>query len=190
MLVEIAKRLFTVDEYHRMGETGILTQDDRVELIEGEVIEMSPISSRHAACVDRLTAALSRPIGARAILRVQSPIAVGDRAEPQPDLALLHPRPDFYAQQHPGAAEVLLAIEVSDSSVEYDRSVKVPLYARAGIREVWQVCLPEDVILVYWNPSEGAYRETRRVRRGERLSSQAIPDIELSADSILGLARL
>jgi Uma2 family endonuclease len=185
MSVEVAKRLFTADEYHRMLDAGILSEDDRVELIDGEIVEMSPISSRHAACVDRLTALLSGLRGT-AILRVQSPIAVGDRAEPQPDLTLLRPRDDFYSRAHPGPDDILLLIEVSDTSQQYDRRAKVPLYARAGIREVWQVSLTEDAILVHRNPSEGAYRDVRRLGRGERVSPEAFPQTELEADSILG----
>lgn len=107
----MAKRLFTVEEFHRMVDAGILLEGERVELIDGEIVEMGPIGSRHAACLARLTAALSRCIGSRVILRVQSPIGLSDRAEPQPDLALLHPRADVYAQAHPEPAEVLLAIE-------------------------------------------------------------------------------
>jgi Uma2 family endonuclease len=186
MPVQVTKRLFTVDEYHRMVSSGILTEEDRVELIDGVIVEMSAPSSRHAAWVDRLTARLTELIGGRAIVRVQGPMALGDRAEPQPDLALLLSRADFYAQGHPGPGDVVLAIEVSDTSVEYDRKVKVPLYARAGIPEVWQVSLPEDVIVVHRNPAEGAYRDVRRVGRGDLLSPEVFPDLRLSVDSLLG----
>jgi Uma2 family endonuclease len=185
MSVDVAKRLFTTDEYHRMREAGILSEDDPVELIDGEIVEMSPISSRHAACVDRLTALFSGLRGT-AIVRVQSPITASGRAEPQPDLALLRPRDDFYARAHPGPGDVLLVIEVSDTSLQYDRSTKIPLYARAGIHEVWQVSLAEDVILVHRNPVESAYRDVQTFGRGRRLSPEAFPEIVLEADSILG----
>lgn len=185
MSVQVAKRLFTVEEYHRMVEAGILAEDDRVELIEGEIVEMSPMGSRHAACVNRLNAFFSARIAQVALVWVQSPIDLVGRSEPQPDLALLRPRADFYAERHPETGDVLLAIEVSDTSLEYDRNVKVPLYARSALPEVWQVCLPEEVVVIYRSPSAGVYGEVQRVGRGERLSPLAFPDLELSTDSIL-----
>ena len=186
MSVQVAKRLFTVDEYHRMVDAGILSEEDRVELIEGEIVEMSPMGTRHASCLNRLNAFFSTRVGGAAIVWVQSPIDLLGRSEPEPELTLLRPQVDFYAQRHPGADDVLLAIEISDTSTEYDRTVKVPLYARAGIREAWQVVLPEDVIVVHRGPSAGGYRDVRRVGRGERLSPEAFANIELSTDSILG----
>ena len=186
MSVQVAKRLFTVEEYHRMMEAGILSEDDRVELIDGEIVEMSPMGSRHAACVNRLNALFSARVAQAALVWVQSPIDLLGRSEPQPDLALLRPRADFYAGRHPEPGDVLLAIEVSDTSLEYDRNVKVPLYARAALPEVWQMCLREEIVVIYRSPSAGAYRDVRRVGRGEQLSPQALPDIELSTDSLLG----
>ena len=118
-----------------MAEAGILTADDRVELLDGEIVEKTPIGSRHAAAVDRLTNALTRTLADRAIVRVQNPIRLSERSELQPDLALLRPRPDFYEHAHPGPADVVLVIEVAETSGDVDRLVKVPLYARAGIPE-------------------------------------------------------
>lgn len=136
MSVQLLRRSFTVEEYHRMAEAGILREDDRVELLEGEIVEMTPIGSRHAACVDRLNQLGVRGVGPRAIVRVQSPVRLGERSEPQPDLTLLRARPDFYAHAHPGPADVLLIIEVAEASADADRTVKMPLYARAAIPEV------------------------------------------------------
>src|SRR5689334_7852246 len=121
----VAQHRFTVDDYTRMADAGILSEDDRVELIEGAVVEMSPFRRLHAACVDRLNAWLNRLLGASAIVRVQSPIRLSDYSEPQPDIALLRPRADFYASGHPGPRDVLLVIEVADTSLDYDRGVKL-----------------------------------------------------------------
>jgi Uma2 family endonuclease len=186
MSVQVERRPFNVDDYYRMAEAGILTEDDRVELIEGEVIKMSPIGSRHAACVDRLNSLLSLFAGQTAIVRVQNPIRIDDYSEPQPDVSLLKPRADFYAESHPTPADILLVIEVADTSVEYDRHVKVPLYAQAGIPEVWLVNLSEDLIEIYTVAADGSYKNIRRVKRGESLSLQAIPDMTFSVDAVLG----
>ncbi len=170
-----------------MVEAGILSEDDRVELIEGEVIKMSPIGSRHAACVDRLlNRILNRVAGMNAIVRVQSPIRLDGYSEPEPDVALLRPRDDFYSREHPGPNDVLLLIEVADTTVEYDRGVKLPLYAQAGITEAWLVDLPEETIEIHTRPLGGEYRSIERIKRGESLASRTIPGLELSADAVLG----
>jgi len=186
MSVQIARRHFNIAEYYRMAAAGVLLEDDRVELIEGEIIEMNPIGSRHAACVGRLTELLGRLAGDQAILWVQNPVQVNDYSEPLPDVALLKRRDDFYAQANPQATDVLLIIEVADSSVEYDHEIKLPLYARAGIPEVWLVNLPKDVIEIYTQPLNDTYREIRLVRRGESLASQSLPHLVIAVDSILG----
>jgi Uma2 family endonuclease len=186
MLVQIPKRMFNVFDYHRMAEAGIITEDDRVELIEGEVVEMSPIGSLHAGCVNRLSALLHEQVGQTVIIAVQNPIRIDEYSEPQPDVARLAPRADFYSNGHPTPADVLLVIEVADTSVDYDRWVKIPLYARAGIAEVWFVNLPGDFIEIFSQPTGGVYKQVRRVGRGERLNSQSVPGIALSVDAILG----
>ena len=186
MSVQIAKRYFNVAEYYRMGEAGILSEDDRVELIEGEIIEMSPIGSRHSACVNRLNMLLHRQTGQDVIVSVQNPIRLDDYSEPQPDVALIRAREDFYAERHPTASDVLIVIEVADTSVEYDRDVKVPLYARAGIPEIWLVDLPDDSIETYAGLHDGAYSEFRRAKRGESIVSWTIPALTLGVDTILG----
>jgi Uma2 family endonuclease len=185
MAVEVSKRLFNVAEYYRMADAGILSEDDRVELIEGEIVEMSPIGVRHQACVDRLTRLLHLRVGRIAIIRVQGPIRLGEYSEPQPDLALLRLRNDHYTQGHPMPADVLLVIEVAETTREYDRNVKIPLYAQAGIPEAWLVDIPEGVIYVYWQPSQGAYQQVRRFQRGETLTSPTLPRLTLNVDDIL-----
>lgn len=186
MTVQFSRRLFTVSEYHRMAEAGILGEDDRVELIEGEIVEMSPIGSRHAACVRRLNSLFGSRVGERAIVDVQNPVRLGEHSEPQPDLVLLRFRPDLYAAAHPGPEDVLLLVEVVETSGVYDRGVKVPLYAKAGIREVWLADLAEDRVEVYRQPSPQGYRLVQYLRRGDRLVPQALPGLDVAVEEVLG----
>ncbi len=153
----------SVHDYHRMGEIGTFSQDQQVELIDGEVVQMSPIGSQHAAIVTRLTTALVRVVGQSAIVRVQNPVQLGVRSEPQPDIALLHPRADFYALAHPKAEDVLLIVEVGDASLRYDREIKLPLYARHGIPEVWLVDAVTRTLSVCRQPSSEGYSEENAV---------------------------
>jgi Uma2 family endonuclease len=185
MAVQLQKRLFTVAEYHRMAETGILSEDDRVELIEGEIVAMSPIGSRHAACVARLTALFSRA-GRHVIVWVQNPIRLAENSEPQPDVALLRPRADFYAAEHPGPEDVLLIVEVAETSAASDREVKVPLYARFGIPEVWLVDLAAEQVEVFRQPSSQGYQAILTLRRGESLTPLLLPDLSFTVDALLG----
>jgi Uma2 family endonuclease len=186
MSVQLQKRYFSVDDYYRMFRVGVFSQGDRVELIEGEVIEMSPVGTRHAGCVDALNSLLSDKVGKLAIVRVQSPISVDDYSEPQPDIALLKPRRDFYRRSHPTPADVLVVIEVCDTSVDYDRNVKLPLYARAGIPEAWLVILPKDIIEVHTEPKDGKYTKVQRLKRGKTLTSSTVAGLSLKVDDILG----
>jgi Uma2 family endonuclease len=186
MSVQIARRHFNVTEYYRMAAAGVFSEDDRVELIEGEIIEMNPIGSRHAACVGRLTKYLERLAGDSVIVWVQNPVQVNNYSEPLPDVTLLKLRDDFYAHANPQPTDVLLIIEVADSSVEYDRDIKIPLYAEADIPEVWLVNLPKETIEIYAQPSNGAYQEIRVVQRGESLASTSIPSLVIDADVVLG----
>jgi Uma2 family endonuclease len=184
--VQVEKRVFNVGEYHKMSEVGILSEGDRVELIEGEIVKMSPIGRRHAACVNRITALFAHRAGSSAIVSVQNPILLNEDSEPQPDIALLAFRPDFYAQALPVAADVLLIIEVADSSMEYDRGVKLPLYARAGVPEVWLVDLQGERIEVCSEPAGETYRVCKRVNRQEGMTPKSFPEITLVADDLLG----
>ncbi len=186
MAVSVARRLFTVTEYERLGEAGVLNEDDRVELIEGEILTMSPIGSPHAACVNRLNAALTRILGQTAIVSVQNPIRLSEYSEPQPDIALLRPRADFYASGHPTPADVLLIMEVAESSLAYDRDLKIPAYAQAGIPEVWLWDLEDGVVSRYSRLLNGKDRDVQRAQRGESLTSTVIPNLTLSIDHILG----
>lgn len=186
MSVQIERRWFSVDEYYRMIEAGILSPDDRVELIEGEVIKMSPIGKLHASCVNRINTIFGQLVGRKAIVSVQNPIRIDDFSEPQPDIALLKPRDDFYASRHPGPQDVLLIVEVADTSSAFDRSVKVPLYARAGVPEVWLADLPADSVGVFARPVNGHYQEVREARRGEMLMLNSLPGFTVGVADLLG----
>ena len=175
---------FTVEDYHRLAEAGILGEDDRVELIEGDLVMSSPISSRHAACVKRLNALFSTALQGRAIVGVQDPLRLGEHSEPEPDLMLLRPREDFYRDAHPGPEDVYLVIEVSETSLAYDREVKLPLYARFGVPEVWLVNLVEDRLEVYRTPHGGSYTHKAVYTQG-RVAPQAFPDLGLAVAAIL-----
>lgn len=186
MPAQLTRHRFTVEEFHQMAQAGILSEDDRVELLEGEIVEMTPIGSRHAACVNRLNRLFSEGIGGRAIVSVQNPVRLSEHSEPQPDLTLLKPRPDFYAAAHPGPKDVLLVVEVAETSSDYDRQVKITLYAQAGVPEAWLVDLGGNTIAVYRKPSSGGYGEVRQVRGGQRIALEAFPDLGLSVADILG----
>jgi Uma2 family endonuclease len=188
MAIEVSRKTFTTDEYDQMIESGVLTKEDRVELIEGEIVDMSPIGRFHAACVDRLNAVLSREVGQKLIVRVQGPIRLSMFSEPQPDVALLKLKADFYAEAHPSPADVYMVVEVADTSIGYDRATKVPLYARAGIPEMWLVDLAEEKVSVFWAPRQGEYKKQKELRRGEYIVSSAVRDLVVAVDDILGPA--
>lgn len=176
MATLLTRRRFTIRDYYRMAEAGLFGEDDRVELIEGDIVEMTPIGSRHAGTVTYLHRTLSLRLGDRALVSAQNPIQFPElRSEPQPDLAVLRPRADFYRGSHPESRDILLVIEVADTSILPDRRVKVPLYAKAGIREVWLVDLSDDCVEVYGDPVSGRYRETRVLRRGDSVPMTAFP---------------
>lgn len=162
MIVHLEKRLLSVKEYHKMEEVGILNPSDRVELIRGEIIKMSPFKSAHTSCVKRLTALMYRLVEELFTISVQDPITISDHSEPEPDLALLKYSEDFYAQKHPQPKDVILLIEVSDSTLEIDRHVKMTLYAEAGIKEYWIINLIDQYIEIYKKP-EGANFKLREI---------------------------
>ena len=167
MTVQVHKRLFTVNEYHQMGRSGILSEDDRVELIAGEIVEMSPIGRRHAACVNRLNQLSRRSLGTSAIVSIQNPVSLSQHSEPQPDVGLLRPRSDFYASEHPGPSDVLLIVEVAETSAGFDRDVKIPRYAEAGIPEVWLVDLADGAIHIHRTPTVAGYEQVQMISSGE-----------------------
>jgi hypothetical protein len=179
---------FSVSDYHRMGEAGVLGPDLNVELLNGHIYEMSPIGSQHAACVRRLTRVFSAHVHPKqALVSVQNPIVLPPDSEPEPDVSLLKPRDDNYASRHPRPDEVLLAVEVADSSLPFDQEVKVPLYAQAGIPEVWVVALDEDRIHAYQMPKSGSYRERATYDRGDEIALPSVLDAPaVAVDAVLG----
>jgi Uma2 family endonuclease len=178
------KKLFTVDELSRMEEAGLF-QDERVELIHGEIFLM-PTGSRHQARVDRLTALLVSAVGARAIVRIQGPLFVDKYNLPEPDAMIIKSRPDFYEHKHPAPEDVVLLIEIADSSLDRDREVKLALYAIAGVREYWIEDIQADVLLVFRDPVEDHYQTTLTFHRGQTLAPLLLPEIHWSVDEVLG----
>jgi Uma2 family endonuclease len=185
MPVEIARRLFDVDDYHRMAQAGILSEDDRVELIDGEIVAMTPIGPRHNAVVDRVTRALVMAAGEQAIVRVQGSVRLSRFLEPQPDFVLLHPAPDFYASRLPGSSDILLVIEIAETSVQYDREVKARIYARSGVREYWLVDLGDRSVSCYSGPGGDAYQTRRECRAGQTLAPEGLPQCAIPVDVLL-----
>jgi MEMO1 family protein len=185
-MLDLVRRRFTVDDFHKMADDGVLASDERVELLEGEIVRMSPIGSRHAASVDRLNR-LSAPLmlQRRAVVRVQGPLRLNSWTEVYPDLLLLRPRDDDYQHGFPGPGDVLLLIEVSDTTLRFDRQVKLPLYAQSGVPEVWIVDLVAERVLVHRDPMQGEY-SVHPVWQGDSLAPRAFPDAQISVNDVLG----
>lgn len=186
MSVQLLRRKFTVEQYHQMVDVGILTENDRVELIRGEIVEMTPIGRRHSACINRLVRLFTQLLGESIILSPQNPVELDDASEPQPDVTLLQPRPDFYESGHPQPQDILLLVEVADTTVESYRQIKIPLYAENNIIEVWLVDINEQCIEVYREPSANGYQNVQRFVRGQNLSILAFPEVIISVDEVLG----
>ena len=179
------KKLIDTEAYHRMGEAGILTEQDRVELIHGEIIEMSPIGRLHASTVDRLANVLKEHLVKNVIVRSQNPIYISDLSEPQPDIAIVKPRGDYYAKQLPGGKDTLLIVEVADTSLMYDREVKLPLYAASGVPEYWLVNLKDREIEAYHTPLDNTYKTQELYRPGDALTFYAF-DLSIAVNDLLG----
>lgn len=178
-------RAWTADEYDRIVAAGVLGEDDRVELVEGEIVEMTPVGARHAASVNALARTLQRQVGDHFVVSVQNPIRLSPRSEPQPDLALLAWRDDLYRDELPGAASVALVVEVADTSVTGDRDVKIPLYGQAGIPEAWLVDLVAGRIEVYRGPSPAGYGERQVHGPGGVVSPAGLEAVAVAVDVAL-----
>ncbi|MGH8507608.1 MAG: Uma2 family endonuclease [Gammaproteobacteria bacterium] len=174
----------TVADYHRIGTAGIVSEADRVELIEGEIIDMAPIGSEHAAVVRRLVRLFDRVIGEQAIVSAQDPVWLSSFSEPEPDIALLRYRDDFFRHAHPRPGDVLLIVEVADTSLRYDREVKLPLYARHAILEVWIVDLENRCLQVFREPAEGGYKQVQTVDRPGVMAPLQLPDCRIDLSSL------
>jgi Uma2 family endonuclease len=168
----------SLDDYERMADAGILTRESHVELIEGVIVDVAPIGSRHAGVVDQILRLVAGQLTS-AILRVQNPIRLGNYSEPEPDIALLKPRNDFYKKSHPQSADILLIIEVADSSIDYDRKIKIPLYAEHGVPEVWLIDLNLKQIEIYLEPSQDGFRKLLKPALESVLSPSLAPEITL-----------
>lgn len=185
MFVQAQHKKFTTEQYYQMVESGILTEGDRVELIKGEVIQMSPIGRDHAVCVDQLTQLFVQTFSSQALVRVQNPIHLSHYSEPQPDFALLRLRQDFYRNGHPEPEDILALVEVSDSTLDYDRTVKAPLYAAEGIEELWIVDLNVLAIEVYRSPTSQGYQQVQLFRSGESVAFLAFPHLSFRLEQLL-----
>lgn len=168
-----------------MVDAGILCEDDRVELIRGEILEMSPIGPRHSAAVLRANNTLLRLVGDRAIVGVQGSIRLDEYDEPQPDIYLLRPKDDFYASGHAGPSDTFLIVEMADSSLEYDQSVKMQLYAETGVPEYWIADIRNDCLIAYSDPQKDGYRTVQTLARGTTLAPRLLPDCPIPVDVLL-----
>src|SRR5215211_7801891 len=183
------RRQFTVHDYARMRETGILAEDDRVELLDGEIYQMSPLGSLHIAIVNRLNKLLMRQVGDDAILSIQNSIQLNDYSEPQPDIALLSPRDDYYDQALARPDDILLLIEVADTSFGYDRDQKLPRYATSNIAEVWIIDVEQQVVEQYVQPLQGQYTQLTKILFGQAIQSKALPQIHFTTDHLFSEQR-
>ena len=169
MDTQLLRRAFSVDEFHRMADAAVFAEDDRLELLDGEIVRMTPIGSHHAGCVNRLNSLLTAAVGTDAVVSVQNPVICGDRTELQPDLAILKPRADFYGRAHPRPQDVYALIEVADSSIGYDQGVKMLAYAMAGIPALVIIDLGARDVAVYRTPVDGTFRQHDVLRSDDRL---------------------
>jgi Uma2 family endonuclease len=186
MQPETVKKLFTVAEYHRMGDAGILDPEERVELIDGEIFKMSPVGRRHILGVIRATKLFVITFGDRAIVSPQNPVRLSDWSEPEPDFVVFKPRSDFYAAAAPTPADVLFLVEISDTTLRHDCNRKLPRYAAAGIPEVWIEDLKNNVLLVYRDPHGDRYETALTFSIQESVSPLAFPDIQFHVHDLLG----
>ncbi len=186
MSVELQRRQFTVKEYHKMVETGILTKYDKVELIAGEIIKVAPIGIYHAACLRRLNMIFNQLLYSQVIVDNHNQIHLSNDSAPEPDLALLQWRDDFYEAKHPQPEDIFLLIEVADSTIKYDREIKMPLYAENGIHEVWLIDINQQLVEVYRQAEENSYQNVQHFFRGDILTIEFFNDFYLAVDEILG----
>jgi Uma2 family endonuclease len=186
MQIEAPKKLFNVDDYYRMAEVGILGPEDRVELIDGEIIQMSPIGTRHAGCVSRATRLFNLAFKGRAVVSTQNPLRLNNYTEPEPDVVLLKYRDDDYSNKRMWAEDALLVIEVADTTLKIDRDVKLPRYAAAGVPEVWIMDLKGNRLLVYRDLEKSAFQTNLTLKSGDSVFVSAFPDTTFAIAELLG----
>jgi Uma2 family endonuclease len=180
----VPRHRLMVRDYHRLGEAGILGEDDRVELLEGQLVDTSPIGPRHALTIDVLNRLLLAAVAEQGWIRVQNPVVLDDASEPQPDFAVVRWPWHGYPDAHPRPPDILLVIEVADSSPDFDRGAKQEFYARAGVREFWIVDLTSDHVLVHRKPDKGTYGSVTTVDASGMLEIEALPGVTLTAAEI------
>lgn len=180
MTIRVTRHHFTVDDYTLMRQAGILTEDDRVELLDGEIYVMSPIGPLHVGVVNKLNRLLTGAVGKNGIISIQNPIRLSDSSEPQPDIAILSPRDDFYSSALATPDDVFLIIEIADSSLEYDRDEKLPRYARAGISEVWIIDVQKRVVEQYTQPLQDEYTQLHKVLLGNSITAMTLPVVQIN----------
>ena len=185
MGLALRTRQFNTEEFHRMADAGIFGENDRLELIDGGIFEMTPIGPFHAECVRRLTKLLYQRVGNHAEVSVQNPIQLGPQTELYPDIALLRARQQGYRLSHPGPKDILLLIEAGDTSFETDRTTKIPRYAQAGIPEVWLIDLAGSQVHVYTGPSLSSYKNIRVLRGADALQVTLLPACRVTVDEIV-----
>ena len=185
MVTAAKKKLFTVDEYYEMARVGILTETDRVELIEGEIVELFPNGSRHQALVDQLAHLFLNAVGDHARVRIHGPLRLANITEPQPDVQLLTPRDDFYVDGHPTPLDALLVVEVADTSLAYDRYDKAVVYSIRGIPELWVLDVDKPRLFVMREPAELGYRVVMELEAGDVISPLALPDLSFAVSDLL-----
>ena len=186
MRMESARKLFTTDDVLKMAEAGLFGEEERIELIDGEIIEMTPVGARHVHCVNRANSYFGVAFGSAAIVSIQNPVHLNIHNMPQPDVVVFKPRADFYFPVRPTPADVLFIVEVSDSTLRRDRNIKLPRFAAFGIPEVWIEDLKHDLILVFRDPEGSQYRTQFTLRRGESISPLAFPDASFLVDDLIG----
>lgn len=186
MIAELIRHKFKRQEYHYLWEIGILKPGDHIELIKGEIIHMSPISSLHAAHVNRLNKLFAQKFGDQVLIAVQNPVILDDYSEPQPDLALLRPRADFYAAGHPQVEDIFLLVEVANTTLEIDRDIKIPLYAASGIQEVWLLNTRHQCLEIYRQPVGNIYQEITTVNTKTTVKLSVLPLVEMEVEEIIG----
>ncbi len=180
----ITRRRITVEEYEVMYEAGVFKPDERLELINGEILKVAPMNAPHISYVIRLSRIFTERLTKRAIVSTQLPVVINEESEPEPDLSILRWRSDDYFSGKPSAQDVYAIIEVASTSLVYDRRVKLPLYARAGVPEVWIVKVQERELEVYRSPKGEAYSESRVLKPSDVVSLLAFPDVELALSEV------
>ena len=185
MATEVSRHLFTVHDYHRMVETGILREDDRVELIRGEILAMTPIGPPHNGSVIRATNMLIPIVKDHALVSAQGAVRLDPYSEPQPDMVLLRPRDDFYTHRHPQPGDILLIVEIADSSLDFDRQIKAGLYAETGVVEYWVSDIPNRRVWVYTDARGGTYQTVRQYATGDVIVPRVLPECQIPVDILL-----